>query len=212
MGEIFLYSVLTLFLPISLLLIFLEKRSRRIILSFLCGVIVCFVAYFINTYICNAVSFTNSNYSIILAPVVEECLKFIPILIFSIILNKGKRQTIAMSFALGVGFCVVENYYYLLSNLHEVGLFWVIIRCIGTGLMHSITSTLIGFGIYEGRIKNKTILFSLVALLIAILYHALYNFLVANSYTFIFGIFLPILSYIGLLVFLKNDVIKAFYE
>jgi len=212
MGEIFLYIVLTSFLPVLLLLVFLEKRSRRIMLSFLCGVIACFVAYFVNSFISHACHLTNTNYSIVLAPAVEECLKFIPILLFSIVLKKGKRQTVAMSFALGVGFCVVENYYYLFSNAHNVDVFWVIVRCIGTGLMHSITSTLIGFGMYEGRITNKAILISLAALLIAILYHVLYNFLVANSSTFIFGIFVPILSYIGLSAFLKKDVIKAFYE
>lgn len=212
MGEIFLYIVLTSFLPVLLLLVFLEKRSRRIMLSFLCGVIVCFIAYFVNTSISNISHLTSTNYSVIFAPAIEECLKFIPILLFSVVLKKGKRQTIAMSFALGVGFCVVENYYYLFSNAHNVDVFWVIVRCIGTGLMHSITSTLIGFGIYEGRTNNKTILISLVSLIIAILYHVLYNFLVSNPQTFIIGIFVPILSYLGLSAFIKKDVIKAFYE
>lgn len=212
MGELFLYIAFTIFLPVLLLIIFLEKRARRVMLSFLCGILACLAAYFINSFISGAANMANDSYSMLPAPIIEESLKFIPLLLFCFILKKGKRQTIAMAFSLGVGFCVVENYYYLFSNAHSADLFWVIARCIGTGLMHSISTTLIGFGLYLGRIKEKAVLFGALSFVIAVLYHGIYNYLVADQNTQLIGLCIPIISYIVLVVILKQETLKTFFD
>jgi len=206
------YLVLIFLLPLLLLCLYLEKRARRIIISFCCGVVACLGAYHLNNAILSLFHLPETVLAVAIAPAVEELLKFTPILVVALIVNKGRRGSTANAYSVGIGFCLVENVYFLLKYLDSANLVWIIFRSIGTGLMHGMSATIIGLGIYFSRKKPKLRwLYLACTLFIAIAYHTLFNFLVQGGVIMrILAILMPMVTYVFILLFVKQDEIKRF--
>jgi len=206
-----LYIVICLVLPTALLCLYLEKRARRVIISMIFGVVAGFAAAYVNTAFKNLGIFGNTFLRVCEGPVIEELLKFIPVLAVSVITKKGRRGSIANAFSVGVGFCVVENISYLISSLETADFFWIVSRSIGTGLMHSMTTTIAGIGIYEARTKGKLkVLRGAAALAIGIAFHSLFNLLVGWNQTRIIAILLPIAVYFSIYIVAKKENLHHF--
>lgn len=101
--------------------------------------------------------------------------------------------------AVGIGFAVMENIYLLVVNRSYVNIFWALMRGFSTGLMHGITTTVVGLGMTFIHKKKLfyTGIFGLASA--SITYHGIYNLLVESRYEYI-GIFVPILTYIIILL------------
>jgi len=213
MDHAVIYIVLCFLLPILLLIAYLEKRARRIMVSFCCGVIGCLCAYFINNRLIALLSVPNTLFTVIVSPFVEEFLKFLPIIAIAMILNKGRRGSTANAYAVGIGFCLVENTFFLFREILNASAAWIIFRSIGTGLMHGMSATIIGLGIYESRQEtDRRVLFIICTYAAAVLYHALFNFLVqGNMVLRVFGVLLPVVTYILILLIVKREYFKNLF-
>ena len=169
--------------PVFLFLIFLvyldSFKLIKIPIAVICviwGLISAFSAYLINTFILNSDFIEFSNYSKYIAPVVEEIIKFILIIILIRINKIGFMIDGAIyGFAIGAGFAFVENIYYL-NTLETTNMMIWVVRGFGTAVMHGgATSITVIFAMTMiNRHKNK-IYYFIPGLFIAIIIHAIYN-------------------------------------
>ena len=142
--------------------------------------------------------------TIIVTPITEEILKAIPIFIFATVLCAKKEALFTASMAVGIGFAVLENAYYLL-NYPTFNIVDAVIRAFGAGLMHGMCTLLVGVGISFVKKQKKIFIVGTFALLsTAITYHGIYNMLVQSDYQAL-GFLLPISTYLPFVLWrLKN--------
>jgi RsiW-degrading membrane proteinase PrsW (M82 family)/CRP-like cAMP-binding protein len=108
------------------------------------------------------------------APIIEEILKAL-ILIYLI-----RRPTFRYivdgaiyGFAVGIGFAVVENFFYIASS-PNAALALSISRVLSTSLMHAMTCAIVGISLGRMR-RSKARLLPVIGILLAITIHVIYN-------------------------------------
>lgn len=203
--------VLCIVVPILLFCALLEKRSRNIVFAVCSGCIACLLASYINTLISGLLGCSYYYLTTNIAPFIEELMKFIPIFIFSKIISKEKRYLLSASFATGIGFAIIENSFMLTQSLSTATIPWLLVRGIGAGLMHGMSSAIVGVGIYFAS-KDKRMMFSgtLATLFLAMMYHGSYNAMVQMDGIKFFAIFIPLISYALILFVLNKKKIEEF--
>ena len=66
--------------PLVISLLFTKRSTRRFIVSFMTGMIVCLLSAYISGYLAVSTSYSMEEASIFLSPIVEEIMKFLPVL------------------------------------------------------------------------------------------------------------------------------------
>jgi protease PrsW len=173
---------------------------RAVLATMGAGALVAGGCYGVNLALLGALPVDFGTYSRFVAPVVEEALKG------AIIVYLVRRHAIGFpvdaaifGFAIGTGFAVIENLYYL-GVFREAHIAVWVVRGFGTAIMHGGTTAIFGIVAHtlaEQR-QSRGIREFLPGLLAAILIHTLYNqFLFAPAYSTL-GIllFLPPVIYI----------------
>lgn len=173
---------------------------RAVLATIGAGALVAVGCYGVNLALLGALPVDFGTYSRYVAPVVEEALKG------AIIVYLVRRHAIGFpvdaaifGFAIGTGFAVIENLYYL-GVFKEAHIAVWVVRGFGTAIMHGGTTAILGIlshTLAEQR-QSRGIREFLPGLLAAILIHSLYNqFLFAPAYSTL-GIllFLPPVIYI----------------
>lgn len=189
----------SVFVPILLMACLIEKKARQPIIFVLIGIFVSVFAAEINGLLRTLLPMSAFEVTIIVTPITEEILKALPVLVFAIVLDAKKEALFTAAMAVGIGFAVLENAYYLLNDA-SFNMIDAIIRAFGAGLMHGMCTLLIGVGISFVKKKNKIFVVGTFALLsTAITYHGIYNMLVQSDFQMI-GYLLPITSYIPFVV------------
>ena len=189
----------SIFVPILLMACLIEKKARQPIIFVLIGIFVSVFAAEINGLLCALLPMSTFEITIIVTPITEEILKAIPILVFATVLVAKKEAVFTASMAVGIGFAVLENAFYLLNDA-SFNMIDAVIRAFGAGLMHGMCTLLVGVGISFVKKKSKLFLVGTFALLsTAITYHGIYNMLVQSDYQVI-GFLLPISTYIPFVV------------
>ena len=176
-----------------------EKKARQPIIFVLIGIFFSVFASEINGYLRNVLPMTPFEITITVTPITEEILKALPILIFATIFTPKREALFTASMAVGIGFAVLENAYYLL-NKNSFDMLDAVVRGFGAGLMHGMCTLLVGVGISFVKEKSKLFVVGTFALLsTAITYHGIYNMLVQSDFEII-GYLLPIATYIPFIV------------
>ena len=189
----------SVFVPILLMACLIEKKARQPIIFVLIGIFVSVFAAEVNGLLRTLLPMSAFEVTIIVTPITEEILKALPVLVFAIVLDAKKEALFTAAMAVGIGFAVLENAYYLLNDA-SFNMIDAIIRAFGAGLMHGMCTLLIGVGISFVKKKNKIFVVGTFALLsTAITYHGIYNMLVQSDFQMI-GYLLPITSYIPFVV------------
>lgn len=143
------------------------------------GVALAIAAYFLNGFLIDRSHVDYAAYSQFAGPVVEELLKALA-LVFLFVRNRIGFMIDAtiMGFAVGTGFALFENVYYL-QALHDAALGDWIIRGFGTAIMHGGATAL--FAMWsESRIERRGALSPIdfaPGLVAAIATHGLFNML-----------------------------------
>lgn len=177
----------------------IEKKARQPIVFVLIGIFVSVFAAEVNGVLHSLLPLTTYEMTIIVTPISEEILKAIPILAFATVLSAKKEALFTASMAVGIGFAVLENAFYLLNDT-SFNMFDAVIRAFGAGLMHGMCTLLVGVGISFVKKKSKIFVVGTFALLsTAITYHGIYNMLVQSDFRAI-GFLLPITTYIPFVV------------
>lgn len=189
----------SVFVPILLMALLIEKKSRLPISFVLVGIFISVFAAEINGVFRTSLSMDVFEFTIIITPITEEILKALPILIYATMISDKKETLFTAAMATGIGFAVLENAFYLLND-YSFNMLDAIIRAFGTGLMHGMCTLLVGVGISFAKKRRKIFVVGVFALLsTAITYHGIYNMLVQSPYEAV-GFCLPIVTYIPFLV------------
>jgi RsiW-degrading membrane proteinase PrsW (M82 family) len=190
---------ISVFVPILLMALLIERKSRLPISFVLVGIFISVFVAEINGLLRSWLLMDSFEFTIIVTPITEEILKAIPILIYATMISDKKETLFTASMATGIGFAVLENAFYLLND-PSFNMIDAIIRAFGTGLMHGICTLLVGVGISFAKKRSKIFVVGTFALLsTAITYHGIYNMLVQSPYE-VLGFLLPIITYIPFLI------------
>lgn len=203
MDNLIYILFVSVFVPILLMACLIEKKARQPIIFVLIGIFVSVFAAEVNGLLRTLLPMSAFEVTIIVTPITEEILKAVPILVFAIVLDAKKEALFTSAMAVGIGFAVLENAYYLLNDA-SFNMIDAIIRAFGAGLMHGMCTLLIGVGISFVKKKSKIFVVGTFALLsTAITYHGIYNMLVQSDYRAV-GFLLPISTYIPFVVWRMN--------
>ena len=209
MDNLIYVLFVSVFIPILLMAGLIEKKARHPIIFVLIGIFVSVFAAEVNGLLCSVLPMSTFEITIIVTPITEEILKATPILVYALLISAKKETLFTASMAVGIGFAVLENAFYLLND-PSFSMIDAIIRAFGAGLMHGMCTLLVGVGISFAKKRSKIFVVGTFALLsTAITYHGIYNMLVQSDYEII-GFLLPMATYIPFLVFkIKNKSKKS---
>jgi len=172
------------FAPIILFLVFLgmmdsfQLVKKWLILAAIgTGIAVAIMAIFVNSSLQSWLGLSPASFSRFVAPVSEESLKILLIVYLVSARKIGFMVDAAiLGFAVGAGFAIMENLYYM-NAITEAGLLTWFVRGFGTAIMHGGT-TAIAAVISKSFFDRKEwpVVFAIIpGLLAAILLHALFN-------------------------------------
>ena len=193
--------------PILLMACLVEKKARQPIIFFLLGIFLSVFASEINAYMRNVLPMSSIEVANVATPISEEILKALPILLYATLLAPKKEAVFTASIAVGIGFAVLENAFYLM-NSDSFNMLDAIVRAFGAGLMHGMCTLLVGVGILFVKKKHKLFVVGTFAMLsTAITYHGIYNMLVQSEFKVV-GCLLPISTYIPFIVWRIKKLLK----
>ena len=199
MDNLIYILFVAIFVPILLMTCLVEKKARHPLVFVLIGIFVSVFAAEVNGVMVGLLPLSTFEVTIIVTPISEEILKAIPILFFASILSPKKEAVFTAAMAIGIGFAVLENAFYMLNDT-SFNMIDAIVRAFGAGLMHGMCTLLVGVGILFVKKKRKLFVVGTFAMLsTAITYHGIYNMLVQSDYQII-GYLLPIATYIPFMV------------
>ncbi len=193
-----------------LALIYLDSyklvRLPWIMFTILLGGAAAACSYAINSALIPQLGLEFSAYSRYAAPVVEESAKALVLVYFIRSQRTGFLvDACIIGFAVGSGFALVENMYYLQSIAHAPVFVWMI-RGFGTAVMHGGTTAVFAISsqlLAERKSPDRISIF-LPGLLSAIIIHSAFNYLVFSPVVSTAAILIvfPLLIFI---VFSKSD-------
>ena len=171
----------------------------RVILA---GALTVVAAYFINGYLIGILNMQFMTYTHYVAPIVEESLKGLVIIYLFRKSHIGFLVDSAiMGFAVGAGFALAENIYYLYNAADAHLAVWVV-RGFGTAVMHGgVTAifSVIAQSLTERQSRTSLFLF-IPGLLVAAVLHSIFNQFPVS----------PILSTIATLAFIPLILMLIF--
>ena len=203
MDDIIYILFVSIFVPIMLMALLVEKKARFPILFMLVGIFFSVFASEINGVLEDVLPMDMYSITVTVTPVTEEILKALPILYYALVISDKREKLFTASMATGIGFAVLENAYYLLSN-PMFSMLNAVIRAFGAGLMHGMCTLLVGVGISFVKQRRKLFAVGTFGLLsTAIVYHGIYNILIQSDYSVV-GALLPIATYIPFFIWRLN--------
>ena len=186
-------------IPLLLMALLMEKKARMPISFMVIGIFVSVFASEVNGLLSNLLSMDTYSMTVIVTPVSEELLKALPVLYYAVVISDKRERLFTASMAIGIGFALLENAYFLL-NSDNFTIIIAIIRAFGAGLMHGMCTLLVGVGISFVKKKRKLFAVGTFGLLsTAIVYHGIYNILIQAEFSIV-GALLPIATYIPFLI------------
>ena len=199
-------AILSIVVGLILLLPFLEKSGKRIIIFLMTGMFCCLFASELNNLVLKAfyndVLYTTTT----ITPVLEEVIKALPVIYYAVFFSDNEKKLISVSFSIGIGFAIYENLIVLITNLGTVTVQWALIRGFGAVLIHGLCTVLVGVGVSYIRKEKKLARCGTYGLLMsAIIYHSLFNLLVQSDLVVI-GAVLPVVTYIPAVMLLRRFV------
>ena len=199
MDNIIYILFVSVFVPIMLMTLLVEKKARLPVMFLMCGIFVSVFASEVNAVFAQTLDMDMYSITTIVTPVTEELLKALPILYYAVVISDKREKLFTASMATGIGFAILENAFYLL-NYPNFSMLNAVIRAFGAGLMHGMCTLLVGVGISFVKKKSKLFAVGTFGLLsTAIVYHGIYNILVQSEYSMV-GACLPIVTYLPFLI------------
>ena len=199
MDNIIYILFVSISIPILMMTLLIEKKSRLPVTFVLIGIFVSVFVSEVNGLLAQYIPIGMYNITVIVTPITEELFKALPILYFAMVISDKREHLFTASMATGIGFAVLENAYYLL-NYPNFSMLSAVIRAFGSGLMHGMCTLLVGMGISFVKTKRKMFAVGTFGFLsTSIVYHGIYNILIQSKYSLI-GALLPIITYIPFIV------------
>jgi RsiW-degrading membrane proteinase PrsW (M82 family) len=171
------FPVLVFLAVLFLLDSFRLIRKQWLAFSLMGGILLALAAYFVNTFLASSLELNHQVLSRFVAPLTEESLKALPILFLLYRRAAGFLIDAATyGFAVGTGFALTENLFYISSIGKETSLYLWVLRGFGAAVMHGGTAFLFAGIMMAGIQKGKnTALHLFPAFIIAVFLHSLFN-------------------------------------
>lgn len=185
------------FVSLIFVILFLSKAKRKYGIFALIGVTVCLFAAYYNSFYALIYNVPIQVARVEIAPLVEEVMKFLPVICYLIIWNPGKKEILNASVTIAISFAVFENVAYLLEG-SMIDMQVILIRGLSVTSMHVLTSIIIAEGlVYAWKWDQLKLAISLAVLCIAITLHGQFNLMMYTEGVLqIVAAFLPIVSLI----------------
>ena len=175
--------------PLLIVVFCLKAEKKGHVLFLLGGMTACLLSSYVTTYLAKYVAvYTMSDVyadtlikAIEIAPIVEELMKFVPILFYILAVAPKKDDIAERVLMVSVGFATFENVCYLITNGSD-DLADLLIRGFGTGAMHVVCGMILAAGLV--LLSDAVWLRAagtLGLLAVAVTYHGVYNVLVAQT-------------------------------
>ncbi len=195
--------------PLAMMLVPIEKKSRKVIISLLTGMFLCLFVSEINGLLLRVTDFTMLYLTTNITPITEELVKVLPVIYYAHVFSDDKRSIITVAFATGVGFAMLENIIILMQYSESASFLFALIRGFSTGLMHSITTMLVANFVPYIHKKRKLYLGGVLCTFnLAVVFHAVFNLLVEDESVIAnrIGFFLPVSVYLVVNVFVLKYI------
>ncbi len=167
--------------PLFIAALCMRSRGRRMMLFLLAGMTVCLLSSYVSTFLAAAQGMSYLAASLELTPMVEELMKFLPILFYLLVFEPGKGEIGDGVLMTAVGFATFENACYLTNN-GAAHLLHLLVRGFGTGAMHVVCGFMIAVGLLYLWDRTWLRIAGTIGLLaVAMTYHAIYNILVSQT-------------------------------
>lgn len=184
--------------PLLLMLIPIEKHSRKVIVFMLIGMYCCLFISEVNGLLLHRSDFDILYFTTNITPITEEIVKALPVLLYAIFFSDNRKDLLTASFSVGVGFAMLENLLILTQNFKTVDLWFAVMRGFCSGLMHSICTVMIGYFIVFLKKRHKVFVSgTITSLIFAIVFHSVFNLLVQADSVVAkdVGLLMPLLAY-----------------
>lgn len=196
-------------IPLFLAVFFVKHSARRLVVSFLLGMVACLLGAYVNGFIDAAFGIGAESTAIFISPVVEETMKFLPLLFYFLMFSPEDDKLFHTAVGIGAGFASFENVCSMISSGTE-SLSFLLIRGLAVGVMHIVSVFALAFGLVITRyFKISDISGIIGALSVSMLFHGIYNLLVSEpGITSYIGFALPLVTALILLFAYKKLQIK----
>ena len=186
--------------PLLLVIYICQGKSKQLLIFLLVGTLVALFCGEVNGILSGLIYTSTDIFTSNVTPLVEELCKALPLLFYAFCFKPDRLTLLECSAMVGVGFAILENAFVLGGDPDMVTIPLAIIRGFGSGIMHAICTTSVGYALSFVHIRRKTFYSGSIAILAATsIYHAIYNMLVQSYYPTI-GFVLPCLTCIPILI------------
>ena len=188
--------------PLLLAAVCMRSKSRRLLLFLLAGMTACLFSSYISTFLAAVQGMYILSASLQLTPIVEEIMKFLPVLFYLIVFEPVRMEIADSIMMTAVGFATFENACYLTNN-GAAQILHLLIRGFGTGAMHVVCGFLVATGLLYLWDRVWLRVAGTVGLLaVAMTFHGIYNILVSQTgFAALIGYLIPLLTVAVSLIF-----------
>ena len=200
-------------IPLVITILFIRGSAGRFVKSFLTGMVICLLAAYISGYIESVSGLNTEDTAIFISPIIEEIMKFLPILFFMLMFNTDGKDLVLMGVGVGAGFATFENCCYILSSGAD-NLIYILIRGMAVGVMHIVSIFALTLALV---LLKKLQVYSYAgmvgALSLSVTFHSLYNLLVSKpGITSYIGYILPLFAALILSALVKKEIFDQIGE
>lgn len=180
--------------PLFVMMLFVPRKSRRLFMGLIIGMVGSLLGAYLNGFFGNVYHMDAMRTARYIAPIVEESMKLVPILLYMLLLNPKEQEMIGFSVAVGAGFATFENCCYITQNGYEL-ISFILIRGLAVGIMHVVCGLVIGISmILVKQYRSVMIPGTIGSFTFAMTIHALYNLLVSvEGVSSVIGFYIPII-------------------
>ena len=126
-------------------LLFTSGSPRRFTLFVVLGMATCLLSAYVSSFFMGRHQCSAVTTAIEIAPVCEEILKLLPLLLYFLIFEPDSHKLTPAAIGIAVGFATFENVCYLIQNGADRFSF-IFFRGFGTGAMHVLCGLIVGGG------------------------------------------------------------------
>ena len=195
---------IALAIPLAVAVFLLKGDARRLFGFFLLGNTICLLASYINSFLASVLGMTEWELVVRVTPVFEETLKAFPVFFLFAIFRPDRKELFTSAVAIGLGFATLENVC-LIVNYGASDFFFVLLRGLSAGVMHTTCAAILGYGLSRISINRLVLLPGALGLLCAVsVFHGIYNlFVTAWGIWRIVGYALPVVMASATFVFTR---------
>ena len=192
-------------LPLVIAAFIVKGASRRFVVNFLLGMVVCLLGAYVSGFIDIAFDYGTEGTAIFISPVVEEAMKVLPLLFFFLMFEPEDDRLIHAAVGVGAGFASFENVCSMVSSGTE-NLGFLLIRGLAVGVMHIVSVFALALGLVIARKFKVSGLSTIIgSLSVSMLFHGAYNLLASKPgiYSAV-GFGLPIVTALVLVIVYRS--------